>query len=98
VWLHGQRIDYRAGSLSPAKKNELNEVLPRVKGRPRPQGRSPPAQVKNPLPLLPTSFDTARSSPLLRLITLLRVMHRVGGNALRGRVLTYVLGAAALLV
>lgn len=34
---------------------------------------------------------------LLRLVTLLRIMHRVGGNALRGRVLTYVLGAATLL-
>ncbi|MBT1004361.1 ion transporter [Paenarthrobacter sp. DKR-5] len=34
---------------------------------------------------------------LLRLITLLQVLHRVGGNALRGRLLAYVLGAAALL-
>lgn len=28
VWLHGQRINYRAGKLSPAKENKLNEVLP----------------------------------------------------------------------
>ncbi|RAX43754.1 helicase-associated protein [Arthrobacter sp. AQ5-06] len=28
VWLHGQRIDYRAGRLAPAKENKLNEVLP----------------------------------------------------------------------
>lgn len=28
VWLHGQRIDYRAGRLVPAKEKKLNEVLP----------------------------------------------------------------------
>lgn len=32
---------------------------------------------------------------LLRLVTLLRVMHRVGGNALRRRIVTQVLAAAA---
>lgn len=34
---------------------------------------------------------------LLRLVTLVRVMNRVAGNSLRGRVLTYVLGSAVLL-
>jgi voltage-gated potassium channel len=34
---------------------------------------------------------------LLRLVTLLRVMNRVGSNELRGRILTYVLGSALLL-
>lgn len=28
VWLHGQRIDYRAGRLNPAKLTKLNEFLP----------------------------------------------------------------------
>lgn len=28
VWLHGQRIDYRAGRLAPAKEKKLNELLP----------------------------------------------------------------------
>ncbi|NEM90511.1 potassium channel family protein [Galbitalea soli] len=35
---------------------------------------------------------------LLRLVTLLRSMQRFAGRALRGRILTYVLGAAVLLV
>jgi len=34
---------------------------------------------------------------LLRLVTLLRVTNRFAGNQLRGRILTYVLGSAALL-
>ena len=34
---------------------------------------------------------------LLRLVSLLKVVHRAAGSALRGRILTYVLGAAALL-
>ena len=34
---------------------------------------------------------------LLRLVTLLRVMNRIAGNELRGRILTYVLGSAVLL-
>lgn len=33
---------------------------------------------------------------LLRLVTLLKVLHRTAGRTLRGRVLTYVLGAAVL--
>lgn len=44
------------------------------------------------------ALPALRPLRLLRLVTLLRVMHRVGGNALRGRVITYVLGAAALLI
>lgn len=28
VWLHGQRIDYRAGRLAPDKEKKLNETLP----------------------------------------------------------------------
>lgn len=28
VWLHTQRIDYRAGKLTPAKETQLNEVIP----------------------------------------------------------------------
>jgi len=35
---------------------------------------------------------------LLRLVTLVTVLQRVAGNALRGRVVTYVIGASALLV
>ena len=34
---------------------------------------------------------------LLCLVTLLRVMNRIAGNELRGRILTYVLGPAVLL-
>lgn len=34
---------------------------------------------------------------LLRLVTLLRALHRAGGNALRGRILLYVLASALLL-
>lgn len=35
---------------------------------------------------------------LLRLVTLLRILHRTGGNALRGRLVTYVLVSALFLV
>ncbi|GAA5229581.1 potassium channel family protein [Arthrobacter cryoconiti] len=35
---------------------------------------------------------------LLRLVTLIGVLHRVAGNALRGRVITYVIAASGLLV
>lgn len=28
VWLHGQRIDYRAGRIDPAKAEQLNRLLP----------------------------------------------------------------------
>lgn len=36
VWLHIQRVDYRAGRLTAAKEAQLNEVIPgRRQGRPR---------------------------------------------------------------
>ncbi|WP_258806009.1 potassium channel family protein [Pseudarthrobacter sp. NS4] len=44
------------------------------------------------------ALPALRPLRLLRLVTLLRVMHGIGGNALRGRILTYVLGSAVLLV
>jgi voltage-gated potassium channel len=47
--------------------------------------------------LLILTLPVLRPLRLLRLVTLLRVMHRVGGNALRGRIVTYVLSAAGLL-
>lgn len=28
VWLHGQRIEYRAGRLDPAREKKLNEIVP----------------------------------------------------------------------
>lgn len=28
VWLHGERIAYRAGRLAPDKEKKLNEILP----------------------------------------------------------------------
>lgn len=28
IWLHGQRMDYRAGRLDPVKEKKLNELLP----------------------------------------------------------------------
>lgn len=54
--------------------------------------------VRNLHELAIVALPALRPLRLLRLVTLLRVMHQVGGNALRGRVLTYVLGAAALLI
>ncbi|MBE4719553.1 potassium channel family protein [Pseudarthrobacter sp. AB1] len=54
--------------------------------------------VRNLHELAIVALPALRPLRLLRLVTLLRAMHRVGGNALRGRVLTYVLGAAALLI
>ncbi|MFC8410032.1 potassium channel family protein [Arthrobacter sp. NPDC057259] len=54
--------------------------------------------VRNLHELAIVALPALRPLRLLRLVTLLRVMHRVGGNALRGRVLTYVLGAATLLI
>ncbi|MCU1573993.1 MAG: hypothetical protein JWO93_2075 [Micrococcaceae bacterium] len=44
------------------------------------------------------ALPALRPLRLLRLVSLLRVVHRVGGNALRGRVLIFVLGSAALLI
>lgn len=28
VWIHGQRIDFRAGSLDPDKEQKFNDLLP----------------------------------------------------------------------
>ena len=44
------------------------------------------------------ALPALRPLRLLRLVSLLRLVHRVGGNALRGRVLIFVLGSAALLI
>ncbi|MEZ2388298.1 potassium channel family protein [bacterium RCC_150] len=44
------------------------------------------------------ALPALRPLRLLRLVSILRVVHRIGGTALRGRVLIYVLGAAALLI
>ena len=44
------------------------------------------------------ALPALRPLRLLRLVSLLQVVHRIGGNALRSRVLVYVLGAAALLI
>lgn len=43
------------------------------------------------------ALPVLRPLRLLRLVTLLQVMHRAAGGALRGRVVTYVLGSALLL-
>lgn len=48
--------------------------------------------------LLIVALPALRPLRLLRLVTLLTVMHRVAGNALRGRVVTYVVSASVLLV
>lgn len=47
--------------------------------------------------LIILALPVLRPLRLLRLVTLLRVMNLVAGNSLRGRVLTYILGSAALL-
>jgi len=42
VWLHQQRIDYRAGRMDPAKEEQLNRLLPGWReGRGRRGGRKP---------------------------------------------------------
>jgi voltage-gated potassium channel len=60
----------------------------------RPRGRW---FIRNLPELLILALPALRPLRLLRLVTLLRVMHRVGGNALRGRTVTYVLSASGLL-
>ena len=50
------------------------------------------------LNLLIVILPALRPLRLLRLVTLLRILHRTGGNALRGRIITYVLAAATLLI
>jgi voltage-gated potassium channel len=47
--------------------------------------------------LLVVVLPVLRPLRLLRLITLLQLMHRAAGSALRGRIIVYVLSAAALL-
>lgn len=54
--------------------------------------------VRNLHELAIVALPALRPLRMLRLVTLLRVMHGIGGNALRGRVLTYVLGSAVILV
>ena len=41
VWLHTQRIDYRAGKLPTAKEKQLNEVIPGWRQRRRSANSSP---------------------------------------------------------
>lgn len=53
--------------------------------------------VRNLHELLIVVLPTLRPLRLLRLITLLRALNRAGGNALRGRILMYVLTSAAVL-
>ena len=53
--------------------------------------------VRNLHELLIVVLPTLRPLRLLRLITLLRALNRAGGNALRGRILMYVLASAAVL-
>lgn len=43
------------------------------------------------------ALPVLRPLRLLRLVTLIRVLHRTAGNALRGRIIVFVLGAAVLL-
>jgi voltage-gated potassium channel len=47
--------------------------------------------------LLILALPVLRPLRLLRLVGLLKVLHKAAGNALRGRILTYVLGSAILL-
>ncbi|WP_138442918.1 potassium channel family protein [Sinomonas susongensis] len=54
--------------------------------------------VRNLYELLILALPALRPLRLLRLVTLLKVVHSRAGNALRGRLLTYVLGSAAMLV
>lgn len=53
--------------------------------------------IRNLHELVVLALPILRPLRLLRLVTLLKVVHRVAGSALRGRILTYVLGSAVLL-
>lgn len=53
--------------------------------------------VRNIHELLIVALPMLRPLRLLRLITLLRTLHKVGGHALRGRLVTYVVGSVAIL-
>jgi voltage-gated potassium channel len=54
--------------------------------------------VRNLHELLVVALPFFRPLRLLRLVTLLSVLHRTLGDTLRGRVVTYVVGSAAMLV
>lgn len=53
--------------------------------------------VRNLHELVILALPVLRPLRLLRLVTLLRVLHRTAGNALRGRIVVFVVGAAVLL-
>ena len=53
--------------------------------------------IRNLHELVILALPVLRPLRLLRLVTLLRVLHGAAGNALRGRIVTYVLGSAVLL-
>ncbi|GAA1783425.1 potassium channel family protein [Pseudarthrobacter sulfonivorans] len=53
--------------------------------------------VRNLHELVILALPVLRPLRLLRLVTLLRVLHGAAGNALRGRIVAYVLGSAVLL-
>jgi voltage-gated potassium channel len=53
--------------------------------------------VRNLHELVILALPALRPLRLLRLVTLLKVLHGAAGNALRGRIVTYVLGSALLL-
>ena len=53
--------------------------------------------IRNLHELVILALPVLRPLRLLRLVTPLKVVHRAAGSALRGRILTYVLGAAVLL-
>ncbi|WAH99229.1 two pore domain potassium channel family protein [Arthrobacter sp. MMS18-M83] len=53
--------------------------------------------IRNLHELLILALPVLRPLRLLRLVTLLKLLHRTAGNAMRGRILTFVLGSAALL-
>ncbi|TYD00602.1 two pore domain potassium channel family protein [Arthrobacter echini] len=53
--------------------------------------------IRNIHELLIVALPMLRPLRLLRLITLLRTLHKVGGHALRGRLVTYVIGSVAIL-
>lgn len=53
--------------------------------------------IRNLHELVILALPALRPLRLLRLVTLLKVLHGAAGNALRGRIITYVLGSALLL-
>lgn len=53
--------------------------------------------IRNLHELVILALPVLRPLRLLRLVTLLKILHRTAGHALRGRIVTFVLGAAVLL-